>query len=249
MRKMYGWRARIGVILVAPDVTAEGEFPRMAPEGVAFHYTRVSLAERYGTPEALENTAKYVEEAAKLLASANVDVIAYACTAASFVKGSGYDKELIKKIETTTEIPATTMATAVVDALRELEVKKVAVATPYPSVINDLEKKFLEGNGFDVLNMKSLQIEDCADLAKVPPETIYRFARKVYEETLKADGIFISCGGLNTIDIIDKLEQDLRKPVISSNQATFWAALKMAKVNEPIKGYGRLLKNHFCGAV
>src|SRR3989304_9537511 len=99
---MYGWRGRIGVIVPSLNVPIEPEFNAMAPEGVSIHATRVLLEK--GTAEALRDMAGETERAAQLLATAGVDIIAYACTTGSLVGGPGWDQELIKRIESKTNI-------------------------------------------------------------------------------------------------------------------------------------------------
>lgn len=238
---MYGWRARIGIIEPASGWN-EMELYHLAPEGVSFHVTRVPLLK--ATPEELEKMEKYVDEAAKLLTQAKVDVIVYACTTGSLIKGPGYDLEIIRRIRELTGKQATTMSTAVVNALRHLGINKVVVVTPYVDALNLAEKKFLEANGFKVVRIKGFQIEDVTEIGKIFPETTYRFAKETYNEVSgEVDGIFISCGNLRAIEIIDKLERDTEKPVTSSMHATFWESLRLAGIKEQIKGYGKLLQN------
>ena len=72
------------------------------------------------------------------------------------------------------------------------------------------------------------------------PDNTYRFAKSM--DNPSADAIFISCTNYRTFDFIERLEQDCRKPVITSNQATFWAALRTIGCQEAIAGFGRLLQ-------
>lgn len=237
---VYGSRAGIGLIMPAPGYALEQECHMMAPEGVAVASTRIPLEK--ATPEFLIKLADYVEEAAKLLATSEPDVIALGCTSGSFIKGVGYDKAVIERIEKATNITGLTTSTAVLSALEKLKAKKVAVATPYIDEVNKQEKIFFEGNGFDVVSIEGLQLgrTSAKDMPCVEPETMYELAKKVYRP--ECDVVFISCTGLGVISIIEKLENELGKPVVTSNQATFWAALRIAKVSDPIQGYGRLLR-------
>jgi len=233
------WRARIGALLVAPDTTPEIEFIKMVPKGVSVHFTRMRF-EGAVNVETLSRLANEAESAARLLAELKPDVIAFCCTSGSFVKGVGYDKEIIDKIERATGTRATTTTTAVVNALKTLKVEKLSIATPYIDEVNVACKKFFEGLGFEVLDIKGLGIRDDLEIGKQSSETIYRLAKSVDKQD--ADCIFISCTNLNTIDIIQPLEYDLCKPVITSNQATMWECLKMAGVKEPLENLGALFK-------
>ncbi len=236
---MYGWRARIGILVVASDVTCESELYRIVPEGVSIHTSRMTFPGAV-TPEALEKLASYAEKATDLLIPACVDTIAFCCTSGSFIKGAGYDKEIIAKLEGKfPNVTVTTTSTAVSAAFKKLNIKKVAVATPYLDSVNEALKNYLEAEGISVLNIEGLGIRDDQETNNLPLESAYRLSKKV--NVPEADAIFISCTSFRTIEIIEKLETDLGKPVISSNQATIWHALRQSKVQESIKGYGKLL--------
>jgi len=166
------------------------------------------------------------------------DVIGFGCTSGSLYRGLGYDQEIIKRMQRVSNKPCTTVATAVVQALREMDIRKPCVATPYTDWVNQLEKKFLEESGFVVLHIGGLGL-DIDKITNLTPDIAYRQARRV--DRPGADGIFISCTGFRTVEILDILEKDLGKPVISSNQALMWALLKLADVKGPVLGFGKLL--------
>lgn len=235
---MYGWRARIGLIIPSLNVTIEPEFNHLAPEGVSVHATRL-LFEK-GTVEGLEKMAEDTDRAAQLLATACVDVIAYACTSGSLVKGLGWDREIINLIERQTGIPATTTSTAAVDAFSELGVKRVAVATPYIQEVNGKEKAFFEGHGVEVVYIEGLGYTSGEDLHREPPATAYRLAKKVDRRI--ADCVFISCTDFKSIEVLGVLEKDLGKPVLCSNTVTMWAVLRRLGLRQPIEGYGEILR-------
>lgn len=247
---MYGWRARIGLLIPSVNTTMEPEFNRMAPDGVSIHATRLGLSGF--TPEGLIAMGKGVEQAAKMILDIGAEVIVFGCTSGSFVKGVGHDQELIREIEAVTGRPAIATSHAVLEALHHLKMKKVAVATPYPEEINEKEKDFLEGNGIKVVNIKGAEYWNRAPfypLAKLPvsyiglhePQVAYKLALDVYRQ--EADGIFISCTNFRTIEIIEMLEKTVGKPVVTSNQATMVAALRKAGVQDRIKGYGVLMES------
>ncbi|MEM2339635.1 MAG: hypothetical protein QXW83_05495, partial [Nitrososphaerales archaeon] len=123
-----------------------------------------------------------------------------------------------------TGIKTITTAFAVNEALKELSIKSVAVATPYINELNEREKLFLEECGFKVVKIKGLNILKNTEIGKQPSWVSYKLAKDVY--TPEADGIFISCTNFRTFDILEKLEIDLNKPVVSSNSASLWLALK-----------------------
>lgn len=239
---MYGWRARVGLIIPSLNVTIEPEFAWMAPEGVSFHTTRV-LLER-GTPDQLERMAGEAEGAARLLATAGVDLIVYACTSGSLIKGLGWDLEIIRSIESATGIPAFTTSTAVIEAFKFMEVSGVSVGTPYIDEVNRIEKEFFEAHGIKVPYIEGLGYTKGEQLHAEPPETAYRLGKKVNRP--EADSVFLSCTDFKTIEIIAPLERDLGKPVMSSNTVTMWAVLRRLGIRDEIGDYGELLRRVPC---
>jgi maleate isomerase len=236
----FGSRARLGLVTPSRGWTIEHEWPRMLPKGVAFLTSRMPLDAT--TPEALMKMGEHAVSAAKLLASASVDLICYGCTVESILHGLKYEKELRESLTQATGIPAITMAGAVVDALRTLNVGKIALLTPYIEEINRAEKAFFEGIGIEVLAEKGLGISDTNAIAQVTPETVFALAVDTAKKAPGAQALFISCGNLRTIEVLASLEQQLGIPVVSSNQAMLWKALEVCGVPEPINGFGSLLE-------
>ncbi|RLG99675.1 maleate cis-trans isomerase [Candidatus Bathyarchaeota archaeon] len=230
---------RLGLIIPSSNTTMEPEFYEMLPEGFTVHTTRLRL--ETVTVEGLAKMEEKVEEEAIKLADAAVDVIGFGCTSGSLFKGPGHDRMIEEKIERISGKPAVATAGAVVKALKTLKIKKVAVATPYIAEINELEEKFLVANGLEVVDLKGLELSDNIKIGRIDSQTAFKLVTSLKHET--ADGIFISCTNFPTIKIIQKIEDELEKPVISSNTATLWAMLKKCKVSVKIKGYGKLLEN------
>ncbi|MCS7097343.1 MAG: aspartate/glutamate racemase family protein [Candidatus Methanomethylicia archaeon] len=231
---------KLGLIIPSSNTTMETEFRVMLPQGFTIHTARLRL--KSVTLEGLIEMESRVEEEAIKLADADVDVIGYGCTSGSLFKGLGHDKMLEEMITRVTGKPAVATAGAVVNALRVLNIKNVAVATPYIDEINELEKKFLIENGFKVVDLKGLQLSDNLKIGRISSRTTYRLISKLkYED---ADGIFISCTNYPTIKVIEKLENKLKKPIISSNTATLWAMIRKLNIKVKIKGYGKLLEEY-----
>lgn len=129
------------------------------------------------------------------------------------------------------------------EAMRKLGMKKLAIASPNTDEILSKLKVFLEANGFEIVNMKGLQILDNSQIGLLPPYRSYQFAKQIFLETEgQADGIYIPCAGWPVAANISKLENDLKVPVVSSNQAKVWAALRVVNIMESISGFGRLLQ-------
>ena len=239
---MYGWRAKIGRISPSPETVGAEEWRRSMPDGVCLVETRTLIHDV--TFEGLTEMVKHVERAAAELASAEVDLILQAGTAAAFFRGIGYDLELINRITATTGIRATTTLTAVVAALRELGARRLSVVTPYLSEIDAKLVTVLCGSGFEVVAIRGMGLKRSIDMGKVLPQATYRFAREVTRAAPTADATLISCGNLRSFEAIEPLETDTGLPVVTSNQAGLWQALRLVGVKDQLSGLGRLLKEH-----
>lgn len=236
----YGWRGKIGLIYIASAYSMEVEFYKMAPQGVTSHTTRVALSDQ---PESfsindLSNLKEDVLKAAKILAQAPLSAMAFGCTSGSFVNGPDYDKQLIHSMENIANIPCTTTATAVVEALQKLKVKNIAVATPYTAEVNQLASKYFSEAGFNITNMTGLGLDDDYAISELDSTQIYDMAMEA--DTEDAEAVFLSCTGLSAVHLVEALEEDLQKPVITSNQATFWHTLRLSDVASEIDGFGQL---------
>jgi maleate isomerase len=239
---MYGWRAKIGRISPSPETVGAEEWRRSMPDGVCLVETRTLVHDV--TVEGLAEAVTQVERAALELASAEVDLILQAGTAIAFFRGLGHDAELSRRIAAATGIRATTSLTAVVEALRALGIRRPAIATSYIADIDARLKDVLEKSGFEVAAIKGMGIQKSIDMGKVKPEETYRLAQDVARSAPRADGILVSCGNLRSFEAIEPLETDTGLPVVTSNQAGLWQALRLVGVNEHLPNLGRLLRNH-----
>ncbi|MDO8691517.1 MAG: aspartate/glutamate racemase family protein [Dehalococcoidia bacterium] len=233
-------RARIGLIAPNNSRVMEEEWTLVTPPGITYLIT--GLMVESVTPQALEKVIGHIERAAMELAMAGAQAIIQCGTPVGFLRGYGWDKEIASRIAAATGLPATAMATAVVEALGELGIRKVAVGTAYGDPVNEILHKFLTDSGFQVLALKGLQKTDAAEIKLLTSETPYQLAREVYGLAPEADGVLVSCGLLRSMDFIDRLEREIGKPVTTSNQAAVRAVLKLAGVWQPVEGYGRLLE-------
>ncbi len=237
---MYGWRALIGMIWPAGGPVPEDEVRMAAPEGVTFASTRMYVEEV--SPKGLEEMVTHVERAAREVAIMKADCCLVCGTPAGFFKGHAFNLELTGRAREASGLPSKTQATAAVEALRELGLRRIVVATAYIDELNDLLRTFLEEAGFEVLALKGLRERYNWDIHRLPPSAAYRLTMDAAKEVSGADGVLISCGGLRTFEVIETLERDLGLPVVTSNQAALWAGLRMTNVKDPVQGYGRLLR-------
>lgn len=234
-----GTLARIGLIYIASSIVMDAEMAAMAADGVAIHTTRIKLPKV--TVEGIEEmmNAPQLEEAARLVGSAPIDILCFGGTSASFLHGTAYDRALIAKMKAwVPHCPSTTASTATLAALREVGAGKVALATPYVTPVHERAIRFLSENGHEVVRHANLGIDTDHALAEVPLEKVYDLVLSV--DHPEATAIFISCTNFRSAGAIEALEQALGKPVISAVQASFWHCLDVLGVNGARAGYGRL---------
>jgi maleate isomerase len=239
---MIGWRARLGFLVPPGNPTVEPEMTALAPDGVSLHFNRMVAR---GTPGAHAGQAERnqmmvdnLDLSFEMLALVKPDVIVLAHTATSYHLGREREAELVARLETASGIRLMTAFGAVLRALRRLGVRKVALAAPYSRETTLQEKAELEAHGVEVVHFAML--EGVANIYDETTERAYRLARAVDREA--AEAVFLTGTGMPTLAVLEALEHDLGKPVLSSNAAMMWAALRTAGVREPIAGYGRLLR-------
>lgn len=233
----YGWRAKVGLITPANGTANEMDFHRYAPEGVATMTQRIYFEKV--DADGLSALAERAVEGARILASANPDLLVFGCTTGSLIKGFGYDKELIDRIEQASGIRTITTTTALVEALKALGTKRVLVSTPYSEEVNAVEKKFLEDSGVEVVRIRGLGHTDPNMMPKTTLEQMYQLTRSIMDPS--ADTIFVSCTGIGVFDGINIMETDFQRPVITSNQVTLWYALRQLSIHEDV-GQGVLFQ-------
>jgi maleate cis-trans isomerase len=236
-----GVRRRIGVMVPSTNTTCEADFNLVVPRGVTVHGQRLWMTNDANGDDAYKRMNDEIESGARYLATARVDVIAYGCTTGSFYKGPGWDRDMLALIAREAGVPAVATTPSVVDALRTLGARRLSVATPYPDWNNQRLRAYLEASGFEVLNVDG-DPEAAASgnqgINDQTPESVVDFAARACRPD--ADALLCSCTAWRAVEAIDALERRTGKPVVTSNQATIWSALRALAAREPIHGFGRL---------
>lgn len=235
---MLGWRARIGQMRPATAIEGAEEWRSVAPKGVAFADARTIVPTV--DDDGLKVMMSQVLEAARQLATAKVDLIVQCGAPGTFLRGNNYDAKVCDEIREATSIPAITMMSAQMEALKALGARTVAVATIYTDDVNRKMATYMENCGFVVKSMVGLQITDPFDASIHDADSSYRLGKRAYREAGQADAILISCGTYRTFETLPYLEMDTRTPVVSSNQATLWRALRVLGLPDVIPNLGKL---------
>lgn len=229
----------VGMIFPPANYQVPPEAHLMYPSRVKFLAEGVGL-ERM-TPEGYDKVVDKIVPAAQHLAKQGANAISVMGTSLTFYKGAAFNEDLKARITKATGLRSTTMSTAIVEGLRTVGGRRVAVATAYNDVVNQRLRVFLQESGFEVLTVKGLGIERFEDSPPVTQEGLLQFSAGVCESVPKADSLLISCGALKTLEILAPLEQRCKVPVVSSLPHALWASVRLAGLSGQAKGYGSLL--------
>lgn len=228
---------RVGLILPANNTVVEPEFYSMHLTNVTFHSARLPVSSQ--NEKGLLAMLTGLQDAASLLTTCRPDVIAFCCFSSSFIKGVDWNKRLGKRIEKASGVPSVTAATAVVQAMKDLRLKRIVCLSAYDETLGSVMTDFLSKNGFKVANSVELglALDEIGDYAT---EELFTKAKKAFKKD--AEGLLIGSTDLQSMPIIERLEQELGKPVVTVNQALAKYSLLAAGLRVRIPGCGRLLR-------
>jgi maleate cis-trans isomerase len=231
-------RLRVGLLLPSSNTSQEPEFTRIMPDGVTLHVARLPL--RTVEPSSTAKIVEDIESESQKLADADVHAIVLAATAPSSRNGPGYDQTLIKRIETASGRKATTASTALVQALEVLDARRLVIAAPWSDAVNATTAAFIEASGFTVLAHRAMGHVSNLEIGRLAEQTAYELGQAI--DRPDAGAVMLACGNWLTMGIVDQLEATLGKPVLTTNQVSLWAVLRLAGYHAPVFGWGRLLR-------
>jgi maleate isomerase len=236
---MYGWRARIGHVAPSRGDTLVYEFYKIFSEGFMILNTTGTV--RQLVDGDFERQLARIEEAVQDLVENHCDSIIFSGSPLFTRLPFGSDRQLGKKLSDKFGVPVAAGLTAEVEALKAMNCQKLVVGTPYPEELNDRLKHHLEASGFEVLQIAGYGVRKNADLTDLPVHASYKIAKRLYAKGRDADGVFIACPRWPTLPDVELLEQEIKKPVVTSSLACIWYAMKLIDVRENVRGYGRLM--------
>jgi maleate cis-trans isomerase len=235
-----GAQHRFGLLTPSSNTVQEPEFSALLPRTVSLHTARVAY--RDITPQEQMRCVLELESESRKLADAEVDVIVFAATAPTLAKGKGYDRELIKRMEDASGRPATTAATAFVDALARLGVEKIAIGAPWSRTMDTPMVAFMEASGFKVVNSEVAGYVAGVALGRAGAEAAYQLGRRA--DRPDAEAVIMPGGNWPAVNVVERLERELGKPVLANNAVSLWAGLRLLKCRASIAGHGVLLRDH-----
>lgn len=213
----------------------EYEFGQMAGPQTSIHAQRIKHTD--DSEKSLLWLSTQAPQAAELLSHAKVQAICHGCTASGFLKTPQEDLDQAKELTAQTQIPCVTSAASIVGALRAVSAQKISVASPYELWLNERVKIYLELAGFEVLAIAGLGTQAHGSISA---PVIKALAHEVMRTNTEA--LFISCSNFRTLNLITELENELGRPVITSNQASMWGALRSMNDLRTIKHAGKLFQ-------
>lgn len=230
-------RAAIGLVVLANDTVIEPEVRRFLPmSGVEVYSSRIPMA-RDVSPESLAAMAEALPRAvALLLPDDRLDVVAFGCTSGSMVIGPERIAGIIESVRPGVKVCDPVSASLA--AFAALGVRRIGLVTPYRAEVNARVERFFSGSGFDIAARASFDQQSDVSIARIAQDDILRAAVEIGRQDVEA--VFLSCTALRCSGVIDAVEAATGKPVVTSNQALAWHALRKAGVMETVPGAGRL---------
>jgi maleate cis-trans isomerase len=231
----------VGLMVPAPNVVLEDDFAGWAPSLCRLHVNRLFAASKRPDDmrQNLADLTASVPECARLLGMTGPQVIAFGCTSGSFYRGADWETETCATIRSETGVADVVLtARAAVQALHALGARRIAVASPYPPQVNDSMCSYLHAHGLEVT---SLQVLDAWRGGGIPKLSAGQIEALVLSTAYpQADAVFVSCTNLRAAALVPRLEALTGRPVVTSNQATFWACMRAARVQHLPPGLGSL---------
>lgn len=235
-----GERARIGLIVLSGDQTIEYEIRQLLDlPGVSVYANRIYCAPTI-TPRTLKDMENKIPEATRLIMTGlPLDVIAYGCTSGSMQIGIENVHARIHEVRP--EVACTAPLQAVIAAFKALSSGRIALITPYLDDINRRLREYIQDAGFKVPVMGSWNEPEDENVGRITPDSIKEVVLNLGHSDL-VDTVFISCTSVRALGIIKAAEEELGKPVLSSNLVLGWHCLRLAGVNDSLPRFGRLFE-------
>lgn len=249
---MRGFRARLGFILAPGNTSFENEVHSLMPHGVTAHFTRMpsKIAPRDQIALSYQQWTKNVEEYAKLFELADVKCIALANTVGSLALGQNGDEAIINRMQQTTGVKCTTALSSLIKALRKLGAKRVGLVFPYSSFdnrLNDLLTDIFNSQGITVKAKQNVPLSDSSPLERQIPDLdpiiFYQTAMKIADSSSDLEAIVSPSTNLPSADVINDVEHDTGKYVVTGTQAICWDSLRIAGINDNIAQGGALFSS------
>ncbi len=254
----WGWQARIGMFIVGNEAVPEAEWWAMAPPHVSVHAARVTARApwaRWRADRAGVELEEDLERGCRQFASMRLSAVVLGHSSSSILGGTGWDEAVVERLATLLP-PGVAVSTNGLDslaALRSAGCRRPFLVLPpwYNDAILEAALRYYTERGCEPAG--HLRYDPGRKWRDLPPGELYPLGMGFEQEIEplygqiraacpeSADGVFIAGTGFRCVGIIEALERDLQRPVLTANQVSLWSALRACGVRAPVSGYGRLL--------
>ncbi len=215
----------LGVIVPPSDGAVPPELPELY--GDCLRFVGAGLALEQMSELGYDAVIGRVAELSRALLARGAQAIALMGTSLSFYRGAEFNRALGRTMREASGVPATTMSDAVVDALRAIGARRLAVATAYRDDVNERLAEFLTASGFEVIAIESMGLLGVEQVLAVQQSDLLALGMRAAAAAPGAQALLISCGGLRTLALTEPLQRKIGKPVVSSAVAGAWAAARL----------------------
>ena len=235
-------RARIGVLVPFTNSNLEPDMQLMRPDGVSIHFARLGGYDEDAIPDDTQMADlgnAPLDEPLRLLAGVRPDVMVYGCTSATLTHGPSFDRDLAARIAEQSGARTVTAAGALVHALKVLGASRIGFASPYVGAINRQAVSFLADCGVETVSLAEVEGElDNAGQGALTPDEVFELGRRA--DSADAEAIVLSCTDMRSVEVIGRLEKELGKPVVTSNQAMMYQAMQALDLATAGHPFGRV---------
>ena len=231
---------KVGLLALSTDLTIESDFQSICQKLPIDLFVNRIHNENPLTKENLLKMYDQIEPVTKkILPGQKINTIAYGCTSGTIAIGEDKVKEKVQLAKP--DCYVTTPITSAIKAFKEMNLKKIALFTPYPESVNKTILEYFNNKKINIISFSTFNIDLDEDIASVDPNFLSETLSKL--DISDADALFISCTALPALEILDEVEKKIGKIVLSSNQTLIWDTLRSIGFKSPVKGYGKLLRN------
>lgn len=234
-------RFRIGLLVLENDYVIERDMMAMRPQDdeVMLFVSRVPFAETCDPKSLAAMASRLAAATDTILPGGRLDAVIYGCTSGTATIGYENVAEKVRSVRP--DALCITPITAAHAAFRKLGLTRIAVFTPYTDEVTQTTVQALEQGGAHVVKVSNFNIAKTRDISAVTSQSIV--AGAVAADDPQADGLFISCTDFRAAQVVEEIEERIGKPVVTSNQPSFWQAVRGAGYAKPIEGYGKVADN------
>ena len=231
---------RVGLITLASDFRIEKDFNNVIyGKDIDLYCNRIKCYNPL-TNETLKKMADDIPKVTEdILPDQQLDCVAYGCTSGTIASGYEFIFEKVNLAKPNTKV--TTPITSAINALKDLNINKISIFTPYTDKINQSVINYFKKENIEITGLTYFDIASDLDIGKVNPDHLFDVLSKI--DLLNSDALFVSCTALPVLSIIKDLEKKMSKIVLSSNQTLIWDTLKQIDFKSKVEGYGELFNN------